>query len=64
MTAVITKSIQNLFGGCDKNWTYDLFDVNEAFYHWTTHPKKLCFFPNKNYIKIVKIFILVDLFQI
>ena len=27
-----------IFGGRDKNWTYDLYDVNVAFYHWTTRP--------------------------
>ena len=25
-------------GGHDKNRTYDLYDVNVAFYHWTTCP--------------------------
>ena len=28
----------NIYGGRNKNWTYDLFDVNEAFYHWTIRP--------------------------
>ena len=28
-------------GGRDKNWTYDLYDVNVAFYHWTTRPLKI-----------------------
>ena len=28
-----------IFGGRDKNWTYDLYDVNVAFYHWTTRPE-------------------------
>ena len=28
-----------VYGGRDKNWTYDLYDVNVAFYHWTTRPK-------------------------
>ena len=31
--------MHNYFGGHDKNWTYDLYDVNVAFYHWTTCPK-------------------------
>ena len=33
-------ALSNKNGGRDKNWTYDLFDVNEAFYHWTTRPIK------------------------
>ena len=32
-------------GGRDKNWTYDLYDVNVAFYHWTTHPNHKVTFP-------------------
>ena len=33
------NNLEYICGGRDKNRTYDLFDVNEAFYHWTTRPK-------------------------
>ena len=35
---IFKLKINLTFGGYGKNWTCDLYDVNVAFYHWTTCP--------------------------